>query len=75
LIIEAKMTEDFNGLDEISARFIRAVQSLMGDQVSLDVLEALTPILGGDWARRVVFNRLADNFSTIENITIVDFDI
>jgi ribosomal protein L7/L12 len=66
--------EDNSCLDEISTRFIRAVKMLKGNKDALRVLEAIKTVLGEDWAARIVFNELSDNFSTIEGIAIVGFN-
>ena len=66
--------EDNSCLDEISIRFIRAVKMLKGNKDALRVLESIKTVLGEDWAARIVFNELSDNFSTIEGIAIVSFN-
>lgn len=66
--------DELAGLDEISVRFIRAVKVLKGNKEALQILEAIKSILGDEWAARVIFNQLSDNFSNIENFTIVGFD-
>ena len=68
-------TDEVSGLDEVSIRFLRAVKVLKGDQKALQVLDAIKSVLGEDWAARVIFNKLSDNFSTIEGIAVVGFDI
>lgn len=58
---------------EQSVRFLRSVKSLYGKNVGVDVLNALQPILGKDWAGQVVFDILADNFKAYDFI-MVDFN-
>lgn len=48
-------------LAELSVRFLRAVKGQYGRDAGVDVLNALQPILGKDWAGLVVFDMLADN--------------
>lgn len=55
---------------EQSVRFLRSVKSLHGKEVGVDVLNALQPILGKEWAGQVVFDILADNFKAYDFIMV-----
>lgn len=55
---------------EQSVRFLRSVKSLYGKEMGVDVLNALQPLLGKDWAGQVLFDILADNFKVYDFIMV-----
>lgn len=57
-------------LAEISVRFLRAIKNVHGRDAGVDVLNALQPILGKDWAGLVVFDMLADNHKDSSHIMV-----
>lgn len=55
---------------EQSVRFLRSVKSLYGKEAGVDVLNALQPLLGKEWAGQVLFDILADNFKVYDFIMV-----
>jgi hypothetical protein len=59
-----------NGLDEASAYFLRAIKQHYTRDTAVDVMEALTSILGKDWKGRLIFGIMANRHSTIRQLRI-----
>jgi len=57
-------------LDEASIYFLRAIKQHYTRDTSLDVMEALTPILGKDWKGRIIFGLMANKHQAIRAISI-----
>ena len=45
-------------LDKLSVRFLLSVKNTMGKDVGVDAINALQPVLGKDWAGRILYNML-----------------
>lgn len=60
----------YSFLDEASIHFFRAVKTHYSRDTSVDVINALQPILGKDWSGRIIFNMMADRYSKITGLVI-----
>ena len=58
-------------LDEASALFLRAVKQHYTRDTAVDIMEALTPILGKDWKGRLIFGIMANKYSSVRNLRII----
>lgn len=71
-LIDPDMPEtSMDYLDEASAYFLRAIKQHYTRDTAVDVMEALTPILGKDWKGRLIFGIMANKYSSIRSIRIV----
>lgn len=57
-------------LEEASAYFLRAIKQHYTRDTAVEVMEALTPILGKDWKGMVIFGIMANKFQGIRSIRI-----
>lgn len=71
LLDETVSEESMSFLDEASAHFLRAVKQHYTRDTAVDIMEALTPILGKDWKGRVIFGIMANKYKNIRNLRIV----
>ena len=62
--------DDFAFLDEASATFLRAIKGRYTRDTAVEVMEALTPILGKDWKGRLIFGIVANKYAEIKNIAV-----
>lgn len=62
--------ESMDFLDEASAYFLRAIKQHYTRDTAVDVMEALTPILGKDWKGRTIFGIMANKHAGIKSLSI-----
>jgi len=63
--------ERMNALDEASAYFLRAIKLHYTRDTAVEVMEALTPVLGKDWKGRVIFGLMANKHTGIRRFRIL----
>lgn len=71
LLDETVSEESMSFLDEASAHFLRAIKQHYTRDTAVDVMEALSPILGKDWKGRVIFGIMANKYKNIRNLRII----
>lgn len=57
-------------LEEASAYFLRAIKQHYTRDTAVEVMEALTPILGKDWKGMVIFGIMSNKYQGIRSIRI-----
>ncbi len=65
-------TEDdqFFALDEVSASFLRVIKQFYTRDTSIEVLEALAPILGKDWKARLIMGIVSNKFPNAKTLRL-----
>lgn len=70
-LIDPEARDDsFGILDEASAMFMRAIKQHYTRDTAVEVMEALTPILGKDWKARLIFGVVANKYPNVRNFRI-----
>lgn len=58
-------------LDEISIQFLKEIKRHYTRDTAVDVMDALSSILGKDWKGRVIFNLVNDTYTDIHSFRIM----
>lgn len=62
--------ENMMMLDDASAHFLRVIKQYYTRDTAVEVMDALSPILGKDWKGRVIFGLVANKHTGVRHIRL-----